>query len=170
MPRNFAALVLLSSAFLPQALARYCYYDRYGYRRCSGLSPGARAGIAIAIIIGGACLVLLCVAIWLRRRRVQRANKAFIVHDAKQPYQPGFYQSDQPVSRQPHGSYMNQQPGNPQTQYPAAVHTPTGYPTRPGMYVPPPGSPPPAGNVFGKPPSYPERPGRNTQFGNQANV
>ncbi|KIO25125.1 hypothetical protein M407DRAFT_94333 [Tulasnella calospora MUT 4182] len=168
MTRNIAAIVLLSSAFLPQALARYCYYDRYGYRRCSGLSPGARAGIGIAI--AAASLVLLAVLVWLRRRRIQRANKAFIVHGGQQPNQPGFNQSGQPVSQQPYGGYTNQQPGNPQTQYPAAVHTPTGQSTGPGMYAPPPGSPPPAGNAFGKPPSYPEQPGKNTQFGNQANV
>ncbi|KAG8926552.1 hypothetical protein FRC01_008698 [Tulasnella sp. 417] len=166
MTRDIATIALLSVAFLPQALARYCYYDRYGYRRCSGLSPGARAGIGIAI--AAASLVLLCLAFWLRRRRIRRANQAFIVRGGQQPYQPGFHQSNQPESRQPYGSYMGQQPGSPQTQYPAAVHTPTGH--HQGPYAAPPGSPPPAGSVVGKPPGYPEEPGKNTQFGNHAHV
>ncbi|KAG8950808.1 hypothetical protein FRC00_007527 [Tulasnella sp. 408] len=169
MTRNIAAIALLLSAFLPQASARYCYYDRYGYRRCSGLSPGARAGIGIAI--GGAFLVLLLLAAWIRRRRVQRANKAFIVQGGQQPYQPGF-QSNQPVS-QPYGGYMNQKSGAPQTQYPAAAHTPTGRSTGPGMYTPPPGPPPPGGNpynqAYSQPPGYPDQPRKNSQFG-QANV
>ncbi|KAG8951483.1 hypothetical protein FRC04_006015 [Tulasnella sp. 424] len=164
MTRNIAAIALLSSAFLPQALAS-CYVDRYGRRRCSGLSNGARIGIGIAIAVVG--LLVLCFAAWLRRRQMRRANKAFIVHGGQQPYQPGFNQPNQPVSRQPIGGYKNQQPGTTGTQYPAAAHTPINHSTGgPGTFNPPPGPPPPTENVLGKPPSYPGAPGENRAVAN----
>ncbi|KAH9961877.1 hypothetical protein BJV74DRAFT_954523 [Russula compacta] len=76
--RILTATLLVS--FLP-AVRADCYINGDGYEVCDGLSPGARAGIGIAIF----ALFLLAITAMLayRRRRANRANLAYI-HQTQQ--------------------------------------------------------------------------------------
>ncbi|KIO25122.1 hypothetical protein M407DRAFT_94329 [Tulasnella calospora MUT 4182] len=134
------ALTVLAASLLPQAQA-YCYYDVYGYYRCTGLSNPARIGIGIAVVILG--LVVICLAGWYRRRRIASINKSFTTQGGQQPYQPGYYPPQQGQqyygSPQP-GPYGEWQPA-PGTQYPPNAYTGAPPSSGPGTYAPPPGPP-----------------------------
>ncbi|QRW10222.1 polycomb protein EED [Ceratobasidium sp. AG-Ba] len=129
------ALVLLV-AVQGASAARTCGYDFYGRYRCSGLSNAARLGIGIGI--AALSILTLFFLIMLRRRRISRANEAFISHPNtgryQQEYQPypqqGQYQpqpSYDPSYAQPNhhnqagawnsGAPMNSYPMNQQSQY-----------------------------------------------------
>ncbi|THH07801.1 hypothetical protein EW145_g3131 [Phellinidium pouzarii] len=122
-----ATLVLLAAAALPTARAE-CFVDSFGRERCT-LSNGARIGIAIGVIVA---FIILALGIgMMRRRRIQRANMAYIVTQQQQA------QTD------PYGNqYLYGNTGSQYPQYPPggqSYHNQQGY----TPYSPPQGPPPP---------------------------
>ncbi|KAL4247171.1 hypothetical protein ABKN59_008271 [Abortiporus biennis] len=139
---NVGAALLLTLAFLPEAHA-FCYIDGFGIEHCR-LSNGARAGIAIGLLLLGLFLIFAVLA--ARRRRVQRANLTYVNQTA--PVDPNY---------PPNGGYPqyygSPYVGNQGPQYPPKSYTgqPAYDPTSgfappqgpPPQYYPPPQGPPP---------------------------
>ncbi|KAH9946730.1 hypothetical protein B0H21DRAFT_387560 [Amylocystis lapponica] len=164
----YLAAALWAASALPTANA-YCYIDRFGNERCT-MSTGVRIAIGVVVAIGG-ILALIALSV-VRRRRMQRANLAYIPPNNAPPAYPpqgppygngGF----PPNTNTGYYSYTSQAPGQgqwqqyPQSgqgeypQYPPQTHT--GYdpqsgfapPPQPPQYSPPAGPPPQFGGKEG---------------------
>jgi len=123
-------LTLGALAFLPISCVRAdCIngYDQFG-DRCGFRFTGAAAfGIALAIL---ACILALLTVLQMRRRkRIQRANLAFIQNSQGQQ---GSYYGGSVPPYQP--NYAANSPNYPNSNYPTTPQT---------HYPPPSGSPPP---------------------------
>jgi len=118
-------LTILISSHL--AAASSCYYDSFGYRRCSALSNGARIGIGIGFFVLGIFLIFLI--LFQRRRRMANRNTILLQHQQQQqPAQWGALGGAAPYNAgTPYGQPYGQQ--QPYAQ-PAGYQYPnnTGYP------------------------------------------
>ncbi|VDB87083.1 unnamed protein product [Peniophora sp. CBMAI 1063] len=144
LPAPRVASLLLAAVLLPGVRAD-CFVDARGFERCDGLSVGARVGIAVGIF--AAVLALSLYFGYLRRRRIQQANLAYI---NQQQYNQN---QNYPQQGQFQGGYAPQYP--PQTPYGQQSPYPQhGYDSG-QSYAPPPG-PPPQAHVTGSaaPPDY----------------
>ncbi|KZV67392.1 hypothetical protein PENSPDRAFT_688195 [Peniophora sp. CONT] len=140
------ASLLLAAVLLPGVRAD-CFIDARGFERCDGLSVGARVGIAIGIF--AAVLALSLYFGYVRRRRIQQANLAYI----NQNQQYGNQQNFHPQGQFQQGGYAPQYP--PQTPYGQQSPYPQhGYDAG-QTYAPPPG-PPPQAHVAGSPAPPPD--------------
>lgn len=134
---SWLPLLLLVSAH--GAHARQCFEDEFGNIQCTGLSTGARVGIAIAVFVVGAILFGL-LAYW-RRRRVRNQNLVYVVS-------PGStYPSQYNAGGQPYNAY------NPPAGYPQ--YPPHAYGEQYSSYAP---STLGANKGYNANPSYPGTP------------
>ncbi|KAL5531828.1 hypothetical protein ACEPAF_5391 [Sanghuangporus sanghuang] len=83
-----AALAVFAASALPTvSAARDCWVDSYGSRHCR-LSVGTRIAIAVAVAV--ACILVIIGLFIARRRRVMRANQAYVAaqqhQQANHPY------------------------------------------------------------------------------------
>ncbi|KAI0667560.1 hypothetical protein C8Q78DRAFT_388062 [Trametes maxima] len=143
----------------------YCFIDDFGRRRCTGISTGARIGIAIAAIV----LFILAFALF-RQSRLRSARRTNLAYVGTMPTGGAVPPPGQaPPGYPPPGTngfyYSNNQPYAP--QYPPQTYngqTPYASPNPPpgefSQYAPPPGPPPVGGYTppAGPPPGQGELP------------
>ncbi|KAJ3478999.1 hypothetical protein NLI96_g9371 [Meripilus lineatus] len=132
--RKFTTIELLAAlaalSHLPTVHA-YCYIDGFGFERCT-LGSGARAGIAIAILV--LAIALLVVGLMVRKRRTQRANLAYIHQPPiRQGFGPNANQSA--YQQNPHWQGSN-------VQYPPQTYAYPPYDPSTGFAPPQEGAPP----------------------------
>ncbi|KAF8506190.1 hypothetical protein BU17DRAFT_71372 [Hysterangium stoloniferum] len=147
--RPFLAALLLLFSVIPSTRAD-CVIDSRGREFCNGISNGARVGIGIGVFVL-VMIVLIALGV-MRRRRIQRANQAYITNPNSQSYQPGIYpQGTYPQQPYPQQGY-NQSYNAP--QYPPQTHADQYHPHNDG-YGPPAGYTTDPNSQPGMPPQYP---------------
>ncbi|KII94413.1 hypothetical protein PLICRDRAFT_172063 [Plicaturopsis crispa FD-325 SS-3] len=133
---NVILSVTATVILLPSVRAWCIRDDRNGFNENTRGCLSRSAALAISIIIPVGFVLLMALLCFMRRRRIQRANLAY-VHNAQAAAQPG------------QGQYYNSQQYNPQPWNPQQYNPPqfngdgysSGYPQA-MQYAPPPGPPP----------------------------
>ncbi|KAG8895818.1 hypothetical protein FRB99_000326 [Tulasnella sp. 403] len=148
-----SSITLLTLA-LATTVRADCWYDAYGYYRCSGLSRGARIGIGIAVfVLSILAIIFFSIA---RKRRIQNYNKRLALQQQQglqqQPYQPGYGPAGY-TNEAPYGNQQWNGAGN--AAYPPSTHHTGSY-----AAAPPPGPPPPPQGEYvpDGPPQYSQYP------------
>lgn len=146
------------AGFIPGADARICEVDGFGVEHCR-TSNAARIGIAVAIVVG--FIILVALLSFYRRRRIQRANLAYVTQGPAQPngYQPQYYGPQGTGAGYPNYNqyYGGGSPGGP--QYPPPTHA-YGDP----QYAPPAGPPPVRDGELPPPNYYPSPAAQGATF------
>ncbi|TDL23556.1 hypothetical protein BD410DRAFT_787403 [Rickenella mellea] len=139
-------LILLAFASVPSVMAN-CYIDNFGNEVCNTFN---HTWIGVGISLFAAAVILSLILAMIRRRRIQRANMAYVTQAQhnQNSYNPSYPQQQQWTGSPPytHNTSYN---GTPGTQYPPQAYSGGGYDaTNAGQYSAPTGPPPPP--AYGK--------------------